>query len=251
MKRLTISRFPELSYACSEAINALCTNLSFSGADVRRVMVTSCQTHEGKSFVSMNTMRTMAELGKSVVLIDADLRRSAIQTNYGVQYEQGRGMGLTHYLAGMAGLEDVLYATDIEGAYMVPVGHEVFNSLPLLASSLFQELLDDLAKRADYVLVDAPPIGMVIDAAEIAKTCDGTLLVVSYDRVKRQELLEAKEQLEQSGTPILGTVLNMVKLDSYLNKKYYYKSYNAIGYGAYNPTEENAKRVGRKKLKGE
>ena len=119
---------------------------------------------------------------------------------------------------------------------MVPVGREVSNSLPLLVSPHFDELLTSLSKKADYVIVDAPPLGAIIDAAEIAKSCDGTLIVVNYDSVRRQELINVKEQLEQTECPILGTVLNMVKFDNYLSKKYYYKSYYSYGYSAYDKT---------------
>ena len=75
------------------------------------------------------------------------------------------------------------------------------------------------------MLIDAPPVGLVIDAAQIAKNCDGSLIVVNYNSVRRQELIDVKEQLEQTGCPIIGTVLNMVEYDNYLTKKYYYKSY--------------------------
>lgn len=81
--------------------------------------------------------------------------------------------------------------------------------------------MDHLAQQVDYVLVDAPPVGLVIDAAQIAKNCDGSLIVVNYNSVRRQELIDVKEQLEQTGCPIIGTVLNMVEYNHYLSKKYY------------------------------
>ena len=108
---------------------------------------------------------------------------------------------------------------------MIPVGREVSNPLPLLVSPRFDALLTSLAQQVDYVIVDAPPLGAVIDAAEISKSCDGTLIVVNHNSVRRQELLNVKEQLEQAGSPILGTVMNMVPFDNYLGRKYYYKSY--------------------------
>ncbi|MGN0779381.1 MAG: CpsD/CapB family tyrosine-protein kinase [Aristaeellaceae bacterium] len=226
MRSLNITNFPSIGYSVAEAVNTLCTNLSFSGENVRKIMVTSSHASEGKSFVSMNIMRTMAKFGRSVVLVDADLRRSEINRKYGLQFPEGEEKwGLAHYLAGKVGQDEVIYATNMEGAYFVPIGREVSNPLPLLNSQRFQTLMDDLAQRADYVIVDAPPVGTVIDGAQIAKYCDGTLLVVSYNTVRRQELIDLKDQLEQTGCPILGTALNMVEYDSYLSKKYYYKSY--------------------------
>ena len=245
MKHLTIRRFPALSYACSEAVNTLCTNLSFTGEQVKRIMFTSCHASEGKSFLAMNVMRTMARLGKSVVLVDADLRRSAMTTQYGLQADDEKDMkGLCHLLAGMATEEEVLYSTNIDGAYIVPVGREVSNPLPLLVSPRFGALLDYLAQRVDYVIVDAPPLGAVIDAAEIAKACDGSLIVVAGNSVHKRELISVKEQLEQTGCPILGTVLNMVEVDNYMGRKYYYKSYG--GYEDYEKPAAQGRRSGAK-----
>lgn len=78
MNQVELTRFPALDYACKEAMNTLCTNLTFVGGMRNRIMITSCNASEGKSFLSMNIMRTLAQLGHSVVLVDADLRRSQI-----------------------------------------------------------------------------------------------------------------------------------------------------------------------------
>ena len=215
MKQLKITKFPELDYAGSEAFNTLSTNLSFAGETVKKIMITSCHASEGK-----------------VALVDADLRRSMVNAQYGLQFENGRNddKGLSHFLAGMVGMEEVIYQTDIPGALMVPVGRDVPNPLALLSNHHFKDLLDTLAQMVDYVLVDAAPVGVVIDAAEIAKSCDGTLIAVQYNDVRRQELLDVKQQIEQSGCPILGTVLNQVDYDSYLSRKYYYRTYGKYGY---------------------
>jgi protein-tyrosine kinase len=251
MNELTIGRFPPLGFSCAEAINTLCTNISFSGENMRKIMVTSCHASEGKSFITMNIMRTMAKFGKDVALVDADLRRSMINSKYNLQFAHSEEKwGLAHMLAGMADVEDVVYHTNIDGAYIVPVGRDVSNPLPLFNSPRMGQLLDDLAQRVDYVFVDAPPVGTVIDAAQISKFCDGILLVVNYNEVKRQELIDVKRQLEQTGCPILGTVLNMVEMDNYLSKKYYYKSYY-YKYGYYDKGSGNGdgKRRSHKKEK--
>lgn len=242
MNRLSIGRFPPLSYACNEAMNTLCTNLSFSGENIRKIMITSCHASEGKSHISMNAMRMMANLGKNVVLVDADLRRSMITSKFGFQFaDPNHKWGLAHYLAGKVNEDEIVYQTDIEGAYIVPVGRDVSNPLPLLNSFRFEQLLDHLAQQVDYVIVDAPPVGVVIDAAQIAKSCDGTLIVVSYNQIHRQELISVKDQMEQTECPILGTVLNMVEYDNYLGRKYYYKSYYS-NYERYDNTTRSGKR---------
>lgn len=248
MNNLAIGRFPSQSYSVSEAVNTLCTNLSFSGENVKKIMITSCHAAEGKSYLSMNIMRTMAKFGKNVVLVDADLRRSVITKEYALQFANAeRKCGLAHYLAGKAEEGDVIYSTNIDGAYMVPVGREVSNPLPLLNSQRFDRLLNELARQSDYVLVDAPPVGTVIDGAQIAKSCDGTLIVVNYNTVRRQELIDVQNQLEQTGCPILGTVLNMVEYDSYLSKKYSYKYY----YSHYDRYEKGSKTGRQERQRGD
>ncbi len=246
MKTMSITRFPPLSYQCAEAVNMLCTNLSFSGANVKKILVTSCHQSEGKSFLTMNIMRTMAGLGKRVVLVDADLRRSVIGNRYGIQFSDENALGLSHFLAGMADESMVVYESNIPGAYMVPVGRKVSNSLPLLNSERFQYLLNGLRDHFDYVLIDAPPIGLVIDAAQIAKYCDGTLLVVGFNAVRRQELIDAKAQIDQTGCPILGTVLNQTAYDSFLSKKYSYKS-SYSHYGYYSKYQDEEEKPGKRK----
>ena len=94
------------------------------------------------------------------------------------------------------------------------------------------------------MIVDAPPIGALIDAAQIARFCDGILMIVNYDAVRKKELVDAQKQLEQTGCPILGTVINQARLDSFLNRKYYYKSYY---YSHYDQAYEKAQRTGKKK----
>jgi capsular exopolysaccharide synthesis family protein len=202
------------------------------GRDKKVLMFTSTNAHEGKSFLVMNTMRTLAELGNRVVVVDADLRRSQIAVRFGMRVTEGKGYGLTHFLAGRCAVGDIIYETDIPRAHIIPVGQEVSNSLTLLNSRNLGDLLRWLREKYDYVLVDAPPVGVIIDAAEIAKSCDGSVLVLEYNKTHRRALAEAKQQMERTGTPILGCVLNKVTMDRLSTKKYY--SYGGhYGYGRY------------------
>lgn len=225
MKMLTINRFESLDYACTEALNTLCTNLSFSGSSIRKVVLTSCQGKEGKSFLAMNLMRSLSSIGRRVVLVDADLRKSVLMGRYSIQTEDDEILGLTHYLAGMCSIEDIVYQTNILDAYMVLSGRDVANSLSLLSTPRLPRLLDALKKTFDIVLIDAPPVGVIIDAAEIAKSCDGVLFVVSNNVIGRKEFSEATRQLKKTGCPILGAVLNKVTFDTHSSKRYYYRTY--------------------------
>ena len=246
MNMIEITRFKPLSYACAEAMNTLCTNLTFAGEDKKVIILTSAQAHEGKSFVTMNVMRALAGLGHRVVLVDADLRRSQITSKYGLKLTEGTGVGLAHYLAGMCSVENVVYKTSIPNASIVPLGHDVSNSLALLTTGRMGKLLGYLRERFDYVLVDAPPVGVIIDTAEIAKSCDGTVIALKYNAVSRRELVEVKRQIDRSGCPILGVVLNSVAFDSLSSKHYYHKSAYTSYESDYMKKPEK-KKTGRKK----
>ena len=251
MNKLSFLRFGSLPYANQEAFNTLCTNLTFSGNSMRRIMVTSCHAAEGKTYVSMNIMRSMAQLGYNVVLVDCDLRRSQIKSRYGIQIINGDKHGMTHYLSGQCGIEDILYETNIPGAYYVPVGHEVKNSLALLQDERLKECMDQLAKVFDYVIVDAPPVGVIIDAATIATACDGTLIVIKYNSVASKELIAAKEQIERSGCEVLGAVLNDVTFESLSSKKYYNKYGNSYYSSSYYLPDSSKKRSKQKRRHGD
>lgn len=248
MNTVALKNMPEMSYAGNEAINTLCTNLTFSGENVKKILLTSCRASEGKTFISLNIVRTLAKLDKTVVMVDCDLRKSVIARKHMVLSEGSSLKGLTHYLAGMVSIEDIVYqVVDIPNLYMVPCGRNVSNSLPLVSSPRLGELLDALAEQMDYVILDAPPVGMLIDAAKIATNCDGTLLVVNYNAVRKQELVDAQEQLEQSGCPILGTVINQADFGDYMSRKYYYSKYY---YSHYNYYYSSDNRQDKKKKRG-
>ena len=116
MKRIEIGNLPHLEFSCSEAMNTLATNLSFCGENIKTVLLTSRYAYEGKSFVAMNLMRTMASLQKRVVLLDTDLRCSRMVADYQMRFPEGKPLGLAHYLAGMCDLEDIIYETNVTNA---------------------------------------------------------------------------------------------------------------------------------------
>ncbi len=224
MNHLEITRFPETDYYCTEALNTLCTNISYSGVEMKTVMVTSRYDKEGKSFVSMNLLRSLASLKKKVVLLDADMRCSDIIGRFRLKFEGNTSNGLAHYLSGMCPIDDIIYETDIEGAFFIPIGREITNPLPLLHSDEMRKLMEYLRESFDYVIVDTPPAGLIVDAIDIAKYCDGSLIVVSYKRGKLKDISEIKSMIEKTGCTVLGTVMNNVDLKSISSRKYYYSS---------------------------
>lgn len=250
MNELEISKFPPLEYAPNEAFNTLSTSLFYCGTDVKTILITSRYAVEGKSFVSMNLMRTLASLNKQVVLLDTDLRRSGIVGQFRIRFETSTPMGLAQYLAGMCQMEEILYKTDIPNAYLIPIGREVSSSLQLLSSQRMSDLMEQLRSKFDVVLVDSPPAGVIVDALEIAKYCDGALIVVSYNRGKKQEIGEVKAAIEKTGCKVLGAVLNNVDFDAYSNRKYYYKSERyAYYYNNQYYAHNSGKKTAQKKIK--
>lgn len=233
MNTLEITRLPQLEFACNEAMNSLATNLFYCGDSIKTVMLTSRYADEGKSFLTLNLMRTLASLGKNVVLVDTDLRRSRHVSHSGIKFNEGQGKGLAHYLAGLCEMDEIVYQTNIPNAYMVPIGREVESSLQLLSSNRMAPLMEVLAQEFDIVLLDTPPVGVIVDGLEMAKYCSGALVVVSANRGRKKDIAEVVKQIRQTGCPVLGAVLNNVEFGSFTNRTYYYKSerYSSYYYG--------------------
>ena len=234
MEKAMIRGDLQLDYAGSEAFNTICSNLTFAGKNIRKIVITSCEPNDGKSFVAVQTVLNMARRGKRVLLIDADLRLSVMNTQYQIQLS-GAGLGLAHFLSGQCPLDSAVYETDVPNVYLIPIGTDVQAPLSLIATPDFDHLIQTVGETFDLVVIDAPPVGLVIDAAEIAKSCDGSVLVLEYNKTHQRALQEAKDQMERTGTPILGCVLNKVTMDRLNTKKYYSYGgkYGKYGYGKY------------------
>ncbi len=231
MKSLMIKDKSILPYASREAMNRLRINFDFCGDQYKKVMVTSSTPDEGKSFVSYQLWRVLAESGKHVVLVDADLRRSVMRARHqlSVEGDSKKANGLTHYLAGNASLDDVLYETDQENGFMVPTFRTVANPTLLLQNSRFNEMMDKLGEKFDIVLIDTPPLNSVADGLQIAAHCDGALLVVRGGVTPRRIVASSIAQLKSGSCPLLGTVLNRVEM----NRNPYYYKYSKYGYYHY------------------
>ena len=229
MKRAMIENVISLDYTGNEAINTICSNLLFAGRNIQKILVTSFNASEGKSFAAQQILWNFARRGKRTVLIDADMRRSNLIKNLGFITDMPIE-GLAHYLAGYSVLDDILYETNIPLAVIVPMGRKVKSPVSLLALPQFGELLDILSEAFDVVLIDTPPLGAVIDAADIASNCDGAVIVAEYDKTRRRDLLTVRSRVEQAGCPVLGCVINKLKLEAFGAKRYY--NYAGYYYGS-------------------
>ena len=221
---LKISNYQQLDYVSNEAMNTLCTNLSYCGKEVHKIMVTSRYAGEGKTYISMNLLRTFSQLGKRTVLIDTDLRASGIQSGYRLRYRTKNHYGLSEYLSGICSLQEAIYQTNWPNTSIIPAGYEAPNPLQLLDTQAMGDLIEQLAGQFDVVLIDTPPVGILADAVALAKFCDGTLLVVGYRKGRQQDIKDAVDSIKQTGCKVLGAVLNGVQFSSMSNRHYYYNS---------------------------
>ena len=234
MKTVKFGKLKEQKYAMKESLRALKTNIQFCGDDIQTIVVTSAMPNEGKSTVTMDLARSLSESGKRVLLIDTDMRKSVyVGRLRAVASDGGEIYGLSHFLSGQKRLEDVLYGTEISGLFMIFAGPSVPNPTEILEKNYFIELLKFAKEHFNYVLLDCAPIGAAIDAAVIAKHCDGAILVISQGMASSRMIQNVKKQLEVSGVRILGAVLNKVKMKKNSYENGYYGSYYGGYYGNY------------------
>ncbi|MBD5454888.1 MAG: polysaccharide biosynthesis tyrosine autokinase [Lachnospiraceae bacterium] len=233
MQEVKLQFDQNIDFRMKEAFKTLRSNVEFCGSDVKVVAITSCTPHEGKSSIAMEMAKAFAEAGNRTLLIDADMRKSVLVGRYktgAVRY------GLSHCLIGRYKYTDVICQTNIPHLYMIFSGPVPPNPSELLGSERFSAMLNALKSPFDYVIIDTPPLGSVIDAAVVAKSCDGTVLVVENNAVSYRFVQRVKEQLDKSGSRILGVVLNKVDMNSkgyYGHYGRYYGKYYGEYYGKY------------------
>ena len=238
METVKFDNLRKPSYTMKESLRALKTNIQFCGDDVKVILITSSIPNEGKSTVSMDLARSLTNSGKSVLMIDTDMRKSVLVGRLRAKVNSGKEVcGLSHYLSGQCKIGEVLYATEVTGLFMVFAGPSVPNPTEILEKRYFEDLIEFARDNFDYVIVDCAPIGAAIDAAVIAKHCDGAIIVTAQGMVNCRMVANTKRQLEASGIRILGAVMNKVvmKKNGYYGKYYgkYYGSYYGSYYGTY------------------
>lgn len=227
-----------------EYYNSIRTNIQFSGRDLKVIALTSAQPGEGKSTTATNLAISFAKAGFRTLLIDADTRNSVMS---GTFKSNERYQGLTSFLSGNAELSDVICDTSIDNLMILPAGQVPPNPTSLIQNDNFKSMIETVRGLYDYVIIDTPPLGLVIDAAILAHHSDASLLVVKAGADKRRTITKLKEQLEQSGSVFLGVILN--KYDIHLDKYGSYGSYGGYGsYGNYGKSDEKSKN-GRGKRK--
>jgi capsular exopolysaccharide synthesis family protein len=226
MQAINIEKLEDMNYRSTEAYNTLRTNIQFCGKDIKTICITSCTPNEGKSLVSFRLANSLAESGRKVLFLDADLRKSVLAGR--LKIDKGV-LGLSQYLSGINTLEEVLYQSNIDNLDIIFAGPTPPNPLDLITKPSFHELICKQREQYDYIIIDTPPLGIVIDSATIAETCDGTILVIQSNIISYKLAQRVLKQLAKGTCHVLGVILNKVGLKQ---RNYYGKQYNKY-YGKY------------------
>lgn len=209
VEKVDIKLDNELDKNAKEAFKKLRTNIVLNNDDTKVIAVTSSIPKEGKTNIAFNLARFMAKIDKKVLFVDADLRKSIFIEQYGIM---DKISGLGSYLTAQKDYKDIIYNTNIDNLNIIFSELSYDNSPELLDSSYFKRLIPTLKKEYDYIFIDTPSLGNVIDGAIIVKECDGVILVIEENAVSRKLAYKVVEQLEMTGCKVLGIVLNKVRL---------------------------------------
>ena len=204
----------------SEAYRSLRTSIQYTRADtpLKTIVVTSPGPQEGKSTTVANLAITIAQMGTKTLLVDTDLRRPVLHSIFNLS----RSKGISNFLVGKAGLEEIIFETDIDNLYVMPCGTLPPNPSELLGSKAMKHCITELKEQFDIILFDSPPIMAVTDAAVLSSDVDGVILVVKAGQTDRNAMLRSYEILSNIPNQILGALLNVVNVEGVYGSYYYY-----------------------------
>jgi capsular exopolysaccharide synthesis family protein len=223
--------------AIAEAYRAFRTSLLLASASSPKVIVISSTfAREGKTTTSVNLATVLAQMGKPVLLIDADLRRPRLQKVF-----RGKmNLGLVNYLAANIPLDDVIQDTQVPNLSLILSGPTPPNPSELLGSDRMKHLIHELRAKFAFVIFDSPPVMAVTDSIVLAANADGVVLCVHGGQTPRDIVQRAAERLRQSNIPVLGALLNNLDLQQYgySFKKSYYDYYDEEGRPPQDPAQQ-------------
>ncbi|MGH7740186.1 MAG: polysaccharide biosynthesis tyrosine autokinase [bacterium] len=210
-----------------ESFKVFRTNFTFSNVDLgaRALSVLSAKPGDGKTMMNADLALALAETGKKVLLVDADLRKPSVGILFGAKTPAE--FGLPALLAGRGKVEDMVVASGIPNLSLLANGTIPPNPAELLGSDSFKKILEEMKSKFDYVLFDGAPVLPVTDSAVMAAQLDGVILMGRWDKTRRSEFRQAYLQLRSLGVRMLGTVLNAVDFEGSLYGYYGY----GYGYG--------------------
>ncbi|MDO4289281.1 MAG: CpsD/CapB family tyrosine-protein kinase [Eubacterium sp.] len=207
----------------SESFRNMRTNITFSNIDqeMRVLTITSVGKGEGKSTIIANYAVALAQAKKKVVLLDCDLRRPRVHR----LFDQPNRRGLTNVLLREAAITEAIQSTEVENLYLVSSGPIPPNPSEILASKRLEEVIEKLKEAFDYILIDAPPVGVVTDAAVLSKVTDGFIVVAAINVTNKEGIKLAIDTLKNVNANIVGVVANNAPLTKRSGYYYYYSAY--------------------------
>lgn len=215
----------------SEAYKKLRTNIQFSGNHIKAVAITSIAPNDGKSEISFKLAWSLAKMDKKTIYVDADLRNSKFLIKHDIHQEL---KGLAHYLVGENTVEEIITKTQNTNLDIITIGAFPPNPSELLSQDIYKELIAELRERYDYIVIDTPPSGLVIDGVIASAAADGVILVLSSGTVTQKVVLALLSEFEKAKCKILGCVLNKCGRKGTKALSGGYDSYGSYGnYGAY------------------
>lgn len=177
----------------------------------KRFMLSGCESGVGTTTIAVNLAITMAYAGWKTILIDGDLRKKVKYK--GIDDEQK--LGLSDYLLDEITYSETIYDTKLKHLYYIPSGSRKLNPIGLLCSDKVDELMNQLSKDYDYIIMDMPSITTSVDPNVIASKMDGVILVSEYAKTDIRSIKESRDILNKSGGKISGIILNGIKYNEY------------------------------------
>lgn len=220
MEGINLIAHNDLKNPATEAYRVIRTSIQFAqaGKELKTLAVTSCTPNEGKSTTIANLAVVLTQAGKSVLLLDCDMRNPTVHKNFNLSNK----VGLSSCISMGTALSDAVQKTSIEGLYALTGGVIPPNPSELLGSEQMKNVLQRAKEQYDYVLIDTPPVMPVTDALIVSRFVDGMILVIASAEVKVEMARDVKNQLVNAGANILGVVLNKVRSE-----------HHGYGYGYY------------------
>lgn len=220
MEGLNLIAHNDLKNPATEAYRVIRTSIQFAqaGKELKTLAVTSCMPNEGKSMTAANLAVVLTQAGKSVLLLDCDMRNPTVHKNFGLSNK----LGLSSCISMDTPLSAAVQATKVDNLYALTSGVIPPNPSELLGSEQMKNVLQRAKEQYDYVLIDTPPVMPVTDALIVSRFVDGMILVIASAEVKVEMARDVKKQLQHAGANILGVVLNKVRSE-----------HHGYGYGYY------------------
>lgn len=230
MEGLNLIAHNDLKNPATEAYRVIRTSIQFAqaGKELKTLAFTSCTPNEGKSITVANLAVVLTQAGKSVLLLDCDMRNPTVHKNFGLSNK----LGLSSCISMGTPLNAAVQATKVDNLYALTGGVIPPNPSELLGSERMRELLQEAREIYDYVLIDLPPVLPVTDACIVSRFVDGMILVIASAEVKVEMARDVKNQLVNAGANILGVVLNKVRSEHHgygYGYYYYYGHEGACG----------------------